>query len=48
MATAEDLPGVWMPPPRGKPAERAYDVLVFHADGTGFLDFSDPPAPYRC
>jgi hypothetical protein len=45
---AEDLPGVWMPPARGKPEERSYDVLVFHADGTGFLDFSDPPAPYCC
>jgi hypothetical protein len=45
---AEDLPGVWMPPARGKPGERSYDALVFHADGTGFLDFSGPPEPYCC
>jgi hypothetical protein len=48
VATAEDLPGVWVHPERGRPGERAYDVLVFHEDGTGFLDFSGPPEPYCC
>jgi hypothetical protein len=38
MATARDLLGVWRGEAMFAPDSQTYEVLVFHMDGTGFLD----------
>jgi hypothetical protein len=48
MARVADLLGVWKPETIAVPASHVYDVLAFHNDGTGFLDFSSPETGYFC
>jgi hypothetical protein len=39
MATAKDLIGTWRGDAMFAPDSQNYEVLVFHMDGTGFIDF---------
>src|SRR5262245_2915312 len=41
MTTRDQLLGVWNGSSMLEPSAESYDVLVFNADGTGFLDLSD-------
>jgi hypothetical protein len=48
MSSVNDLRGVWKPETMAVPDTQVYDVLTFHADGTGFLDFSSRESGYFC
>ena len=48
MPQVDNLLGSWKPDSMAAPGAQVYDVLTFHNDGTGFLDFSSPETRYFC
>jgi hypothetical protein len=48
VAQVDDLLGTWKPESMAVPDSEVYDLLTFHKDGTGFLDFSSPETGYFC